>query len=169
MSYHFYDMGFKDGYKKALQQLDEQRMGGGILPGNGNPLPGMPGGGPLPSRMNNNRAAGPRSAVAGGRGGRGGAGGAGGMRRPGGSIESASSAAIPPGPGTYPGGVIDPQDGAPLQVPVPECPFEMPPGSTYEYVDGVWQVVGPKGYPLFYYAYPPGAWRPTTIEPVTNP
>ena len=24
MSYHFYDMGFKDGFKKALQQLDEQ-------------------------------------------------------------------------------------------------------------------------------------------------
>ena len=61
MSYHFYDMGFKDGYKKALQQLDEQRggMGGGmnILPGNGNPLPGMPGGGPLPSRMGNARRA----------------------------------------------------------------------------------------------------------------
>jgi hypothetical protein len=43
MSYHFYDMGFKDGYKKALQQLDEQQMGGGnvggVLPGPG-VLPG---------------------------------------------------------------------------------------------------------------------------------
>lgn len=44
MSYHFYDMGFKDGYKKALQQLDEQRggMGGGmnVLPGDVQTGPG---------------------------------------------------------------------------------------------------------------------------------
>jgi hypothetical protein len=40
MSYHFYDMGFKDGYKKALQQLDEQQMGGGVLPGDVQTGPG---------------------------------------------------------------------------------------------------------------------------------
>ena len=73
MSYHFYDMGFKDGYKKALQQLDEQR-GGGILPG------AEPGGGMNPvskiagdfaSRGTPTARATGRRPVAGGRGGRG--------------------------------------------------------------------------------------------------
>lgn len=56
MSYHFYDMGFKDGYKKALQQLDEQRggMGGGmnVLPGDVQTGPG--GGKPPASKISGN-------------------------------------------------------------------------------------------------------------------
>tara|TARA_R100001015_G_C4608400_1_gene163600 strand:+ start:697 stop:1236 length:540 start_codon:yes stop_codon:yes gene_type:complete len=67
---------------------------------------------------------------------------------------------IPPGPGTRPGGVYDPQDGTPPQEVVPECPFPMPKGSDYKWVNGQWMVIGPNGYPYYYYAYPPGRWMP---------
>jgi len=70
---------------------------------------------------------------------------------------------IPPGPGTYPGGIYDPQDGTRPQEVVPECPFPMPKGSSYKWNPrtGQWEVMGPNGYPLFYFAYPPGKWMPT--------
>jgi len=66
---------------------------------------------------------------------------------------------IKPGPGTYPGGVYDPQDGTPPQQVVPPCPFFQE-GGRYEWVDGRWVVYSPSGLPVGVYQYPPGKWVP---------